>query len=113
MAIRYSSSFDKTIPFSDTNFQLHLTANNAQTITIPLSSAHRYTILFGMSSNANIFAGYNTTAAVPAGNTNSSTQGVEFITPDSARFVVGGDTVSFVSPDADAYLGVSIRSIAN
>lgn len=113
MAIRYSSSFDKTIPFSDTDFQLHLVANTVQTITIPGNNTHKYTILFGMSSNASIFAGYNAVAAIPAANTTTTTQGVEFITPDCARYVIGGDTVSFISPDTDAYLGVSVRSIAN
>lgn len=113
MAIRYSSSFDKTIPFSDTDFQLSLTANVVQTITIPGSNTHKYTILFGTSSNANIFAGYNVAATVPAANTTTTTQGIEFITPDCARYVIGGDTVSFITPDATAFLGVSVRSIAN
>ena len=113
MAIRYSSSFDLTRPFSDTDFQIHLTANTLVTVTIPGTSSQKFTILFGTSSNTNLFVGYNVAATIRAANTATNTQGIEFICPDDARYVIGGDTISLISPDANAYVGISIRSIPN
>lgn len=113
MAIRYTSSFDKTIPFSDTDNQLHLVANTAVDITLPGDKTHKYTVLFGLSSNSNLFVGYNVTATIPAAGTSTDTSGIEFITPDSQRYAIGGDVLSFISPDADTYVGISLRSIPN
>lgn len=113
MAIRYGSSFDGTLPFSDTTVRFSMTANVAQTFTVPGDSTQKYVLTFGLSSNANLFVGYNVTATTPAANTSSSTQGIEFIPPDSQRFAIGGDVLSLTSPDATAYVGISIRSVAN
>lgn len=113
MAIRYSSSYDETIPFSDTDRQFHLTANNELNFTVPGDPDKKYNLLFGLASDVNLFVGYNVTASIPLANTMDSNVGIEFITPDSKRYVIGGDVISLISPDADAYVGISIRSIPN
>lgn len=113
MAIPYSSSYDETIPFSDTTFRLALTVGIAQTVTIPGTSDQKFNVLFGCSSNANNFVGYNTTATVPPGGTTVAGQGVEFIIPGDKRYVKGGDTLSVVTGDATSFLGISVRKIPN
>ncbi len=111
MAIRYTSSYDQTIAFSDTDERFHLSANVEQHFTVPGTSDQKFNLLFGLSSNSNIFVGYNVTATVPSPA--DTTQGIEFITPDSKRYAIGGDVISLITPDADAYIGISIRSIPN
>ena len=113
MAIRYTSSYDETIAFSDTDAQIHLTANIEQTYTVPGDKTQKFTLLFGLSSNANLFVGYNVTATVPGANTVTTTQGIEFITPDRKRYAVGGDVIHLISPDANTYVGISVRSITS
>lgn len=113
MAIKYTSSYDQTIAFSDTCRQFTLTANNAISFTVPGNANQKFNLLFGLASDINLFVGYNVAAAIPAPNTMTTTQGIEFITPDSKRYVKGGDVISLISPDATAYVGVSIRSIPN
>lgn len=113
MSIRYTSSFDETIAFSDTDAQFSLAANAAQSWTVPGTSNQKFNLLFGMSSNANVFVGYNVIATVAGAGTHTTTQGIEFITPDSKRYAIGGDVLSLVTPDTTAYVGISVRSIPN
>lgn len=113
MAIRYTSSYDETIAFSDTDAQIGLTVNNVQSYTVPGTRDQKFTLLFGMSSNATIFVGYNVVPTVPALNGVAQVQGIEFITPDRKRYAIGGDILYFITPDATAYVGVSVRSIPN
>ena len=102
MAIRYTSSFDETIAFSDTDAQIHLTAGVAETWTVPGTSNQKFVLTFGLPSTTNLFVGYNVTAAYPGANTVAQTQGIEFITPDSQRYAIGGDVLSFITPDTVA-----------
>ena len=113
MAIRYTSSFDETIAFSDTDAQIHLTAGVAQTYTVPGTSSQKFNLLFGLASTTNLFVGYNIGAVVGTANTVTTTQGIEFITPDSKRYAIGGDVLSLITPDTAAYVGISVRSIPN
>lgn len=113
MAIRYTSSFDETIAFSDTDVQFALATNTEQSWTVPGASNQKFILLFGMSSNANVFVGYNVTATVPNPGTQTTTQGIEFMTPDSKRYVIGGDVISLKTPDTAAWVGISVRSITN
>lgn len=111
MAIPYTSSYDETISFSDVDEQFALATNTAQTYTVPGNSTQYFTVLFGKSSTSNIFVGKNNTAAIPAAGTKTNLQYVEFINPGEKRYVVGGDVLSFITPDASAYIGISVRSI--
>lgn len=111
MVLRYSSSYDETIGFTDTECQLTLTANNVLTYTLPGDNSKKFTILFSYNSNANVFVGKNVTPAVPAGNTKTVVPFVEF--RPIKRYAIGGDVISFISPDATTYMGISVRSIPN
>lgn len=111
MALRYTSSFNNTLGFSDADEQLHLTTGTVTSFTVPGTSTDMVILTFGCSSNSNIFVGYNETPAIPADDTATAFARVEFVTPDMQRYAIGGDVMSFITPDADAYLGVSIRSI--
>ena len=113
MAIRYTSSFNETIPFSDVCAQIHLTTDTAETWTVPGTSDQKFVLTFGLPSTANVFVGYNVTATYPSANTVTTTGKIEFITPDMQRYAIGGDVLSLKSPDADAYIGISVRSIPN
>jgi hypothetical protein len=108
-AIQYTSSFDVTIPFSDECRQFNLQQNNAQTYTIPGDGKNKYSALFAYTADSNVFVSLNGTATSPAINTNTDTRRLEF-RPDK-RYVSGGDVLSLVTPDANAYVGVSLRTI--
>jgi hypothetical protein len=111
MAIPYASSYDGTLPFSDTCVQLTLTANNVQTSTIPGTGDKKYTVLFSYNQNQTVFVGKNTTPVLPAPNAQGTQQYVEY--KPERRYVVGGDVLSFITPDATSYMGFSIRAIPN
>ncbi len=111
MALRYSSSFDKTIGFSDTECQLVLVATAVQTYTLPGNNTHKYTILFSYNEVANVYVGYNATPVIPANGANTTVARVEY-RPEQ-RYAIGGDVISFITPDATVYMGISVRSIPN
>ena len=108
-AIRYSSSFDETIPFSDECLQMNLAADTAQTYTVPGTGKNKYTALFSYNNNANIFVSLDGVAVSPASGVQTTTKRLEF-KPDK-RYVSGGDVLSFITPDTNAYVGVSLRTI--
>lgn len=111
MTIPYTSSYDKTISFSDVCVQMSLATNTVQTYTIPGTATQNYTVLFGFPTNTIIFVGKNSTPATPAPGAQSTSQYVEFINPGEKRYVQGGDVLSFITPDASARIGISIRAI--
>ena len=109
MAIPYVSSYDTTIPFSDVCEQFTLATNTVLTYTIPGTSLQKFQVLFGYNATSNVFVGKNATPAVPSSGSQSSTPYVEM--RPKKRYVVGGDVLSFITPDAVAYVGVSIRQL--
>lgn len=109
MAIPYICSYDGTLPFSDTVRQVALATNTAQSITVPGTGAQKYQAIFSYVQNANVWVGKNSTAVTPPPGTTTTTQYVEF-RPDK-RFVIGGDVLSIVTPDASGYVGVEFRAI--
>lgn len=111
MTLRYTSSFGGSLGFSDTDAQLTLTANNVLTYTLPGNNTNKYTILFSYISTSNVYVGYNVIPAVPANNTITTVARVEF--RPEARYAIGGDVISFISPDAVTHMGISVRSIPN
>jgi hypothetical protein len=111
MAIRYSSSCDVTIPFSDECAQINLQENVAQTYTVPGDKTNKYSALFGHANNVNLWVSLNGTAISPALGASTSTRRLEFIIPGEKRYVSGGDVLSLVTPDTNAYVGISLRSI--
>jgi hypothetical protein len=114
MALPYTSSFDKTIGFSDQDFQLAIETGTVTSITIPgTAQDNRYVATFGVKSTASIFVGYNVSPTLPSANTATAVARVEFVTPDMQRFVRGADVLYFATPDTEDYIGVSLRSIPN
>lgn len=111
MVLRYTSSFDQTISFSDTDAQLSLVANSVLTYTLPGDNTFRYTVLFGYASNSNVYVGLNETATIAASDSITTTENIEF--KPKKRYARGGDVLSFVTPDTTAYMGISVRSIPN
>jgi hypothetical protein len=111
MAIPYTSSYDETIPFSDVCVQMSLATNTAQTYTLPGNATNNYVVRFGFPTNSIVFVGKNATPATPAPGGQTTTQYVEFINPGEQRYCVGGDVLSFVTPDTSARIGISVRSI--
>ena len=111
MVLRYTSSFDETISFSDTDAQLYLTSSAPITYTLPGDNTHKYTVLFSYNAAANVFVGKGATPSIPTINTATTVANVEY-RPDK-RYAIGGDVLSFVTPDTAVYMGISVRSIPN
>lgn len=108
---RYTSSFDVTRPFSDTCAQLSLTVGSVLTYTVPGDGSKKYSILFEYASDSNIYVGYNATPAAATADSITLAPNVEY--KPEARYAIGGDVISFVTPDATAWMGISLRFIPN
>lgn len=108
---RYTSSFDITRPFSDTCAQFSTAADTVLTYTVPGNGAQKFSILFEYASDSNIFVGYNVTPTVPTSGSASQQPNVEY--KPEARYAIGGDVLSFITPDTTAWFGLSIRFIPN
>lgn len=111
MTTIWNSNFEnKTVPFSDTSVRFALSANVAQTYTVPGDATQKYQALFKFTSTANIFVGLNFTPSIPVSGTNETTHTEEY-RPD-CKYVKGGDIISVISPDTTAYVGVSLLAIS-
>jgi hypothetical protein len=95
--------------FSDTCFQVGATINAERTLTVPGASNISYQALFSYTYNSNVFVAINATPVVPVGGT-TGTQPYNEFRPEK-RYVKGGDVLHFITPDASAYIGVSLRQI--
>jgi hypothetical protein len=113
MAIQYNSNFDKTIPFSDVCAQVALVANTEETFTVPGAATAKYSAHFAYTSTSNVFVRTNATPAIPAGGTVGVEQYNEFRPGDDGfqRYVQGGDVIHLITPDATAYVGISLRQL--
>jgi hypothetical protein len=113
MAILYNSNYDETVPFSDVCAQFALGANVEQTFTVPGTITNKYSARFGYIDTSNIFVRLNGTPTIPAGGTVGVQQFTEFRPggDGSQRYLKGGDVVHCITPDATAYLGISLRSL--
>lgn len=109
MAIPYNSNYDETLPFSDVCSQVNCGSNVEQTVTVPGTVTTQYQALFEYTQSSNVFIRLNATPAIPAGGTVGSQQYNEF--RPKKRYVRGGDVIHFITPDATAYIGVSLRQL--
>lgn len=110
MAITYNSNYDETIPFSDVCAQIGLTANVAQSFTVPGAATINYSARFSFTEQSNIFVRLNSAPTTPPGGTVGTQQYNEF-RPQTQRYVKGGDVIYCISPDATAYVGISLRQL--
>ena len=113
MAIQYNSNFDVTIPFSDVCGQVALQANVEEVFTVPGTATTKYSARLSYISTSNVFVRLNGVPTVPAAGTVGTEQYNEFRPGDdgSQRYVQGGDVIHFITPDATAYVGVSLRQL--
>jgi len=112
MATAYSSSYDKTLPFTELSVPMYLNATDVTTYTVPGTAPTKYICTFGCPSNVAIYVGYNVTPSLPTYSSSVTEQPqVEFIVPGMQRGVKGGDVLSFLTGDTNDYLGISLRAI--
>ena len=111
MAVPFHQSFGLAIPFSDTCEQFALAANVAQTYTVPGTSDKKVRLEFSYISTSNIWVGYNIAASIPGAGTKTAISGLEF--RPEIRYAIGGDVISLITPDASAYVGISVLGIPN
>jgi hypothetical protein len=110
MAVKYNKNYGDTQSFSDTCWQIELAANTKQTITIPGNNSNQYQVLFSYTSTSNVFVTKNASATVPGAGATTTQQYNEF-RPEK-RYVVGGETLSFITPDSGPiYVGVSLLQL--
>lgn len=110
MTVPYTTSYNGTVPFSDTTANFGLQAGVAQSYTVPGLSNSKYSVRFSFTENSNVFIGYNATAVSPTLGTPLTTNYIEF-RPHEERYVKGGDVLSLITPDTSAYMGLSLRAI--
>ena len=106
---QYNANYLETMPFSDTAFQVGCTVNSAQTVNIPGDDTMQYQAYFEYASNSNVFVCKNGVPVIPAGGSVGSQPYNEF--KPKKRYVRGGDVLQLITPDATAYVGVTLRQI--
>jgi hypothetical protein len=109
MTIQYNANYIETMPFSDTAFQIACTMNTAQTETVPGDDTMQYQAYFEYASNSNVFVCKNATPLIPTSGSAGSQPYNEF--KPKKRYVRGGDVLHFITPDATAYIGVTLRQL--
>ncbi len=109
MTIAYNANYIETMPFSDTCAQVACAANTEETFTVPGTSTMQYQAYFEYISTSNVFICLNTAPTIPGAGTVGTQQYNEF--RPKKRYVRGGDVIHFITPDASAYIGVSLRKL--
>jgi hypothetical protein len=109
MAISYNSNFNETMPFSDVVAQVNCGASVEQTFTVPGTVTTKYQAFLEYASNSNVFVCLNGVPTIPGSGSVGTQQYNEF--KPKKRYVRGGDVLHFITPDATAYIGVSLRQI--
>lgn len=113
MSIIYNSNYDLTIPFSDDSAQVALGVGVEQTYTVPGPATTYYSVRFAYISTSNVFVRLNAIPTTP-GAASVTTQTYSEFRPGadgSQRYVKGGDVIHFITPDATAYVGISLRQL--
>jgi len=109
MTIQYNSNYNETLPFSDICYQINCAAGVEETAVIHGSSTTLYQAYFEYTNTSNVFVRLNgTPSSPPAGSV--TTQSYSEFKPKK-RYVKGGDVIHFITPDATAYIGVSLRQL--
>ena len=113
MAILYNSNYDLTMPFSDVCVQVHLTNAAVQTFTVPGAATNNYSGRFTYNATSNVFIAINAVPVILGPDTVGTQPYNEYRPGDdgSQRYLKGGDVVQFATPDAAAYVGLSLRTI--
>lgn len=115
MAVLYNSNYDLTIPQSDVCAQIALGTGVVQTFTIPGTAITNYSLRFTYTSTSNVFVRFNAAPATPGAGSVTTQQYNEFRpgSDGSQRYARGGDVIQLITPDATAYVGISVRALAS
>jgi hypothetical protein len=108
----YNKNFLGTLPFSNTSINILLAASTAISWTVPGDATQIFRACFRASSTAEIWVRLNGTAQVPTSNTVTSVPNQEFIPLCDAKYIKGGDTLSFISTGTPQ-VGVSLLQVQN
>lgn len=113
---KYHSNFERTFPFSDLTVQVALAASTALTYTVPGANDIQYRCKFAFADSSNVWVGYNTTAVVPiAGSVTTATNTSIELNPGKydgdARYVRGGDVLSFISDSLVTNMGFALLQL--
>ncbi len=109
MTTQYNANYLETMPFSDISVQVGLNINLEQTYTVPGTDIMQYQAFFEYNDTANIYVCLNATPVISA-PASVGTQPYNEFRPKK-RYVKGGDVIHFITPDATAYFGFSLRQI--
>ena len=115
MTILYNSNYDLTIPQSDTCAQVALGTGVVETFTIPGTSLNNYSVRFTYASDSNVFVRFNSAPTIPGPGSVNTEQYNEFKpgSDGSQRYARGGDVIQLITPDATAYVGISVRALSS
>ena len=113
MVTKYVTSYGGTIPFTEVCAQTQLSVNNVQTYTVPGTNADGYIATFRIRSDVDVYVGYNATPTLPSANSVTTQSSVELINPGNQYYVRGATVLSFLTPEATAYVTVSLRAYSN
>lgn len=113
MAIAYNSNYDLTIPFSDVCIQFALATNASDSFMVPGPATTTYSMRFGYTENSNVWVRLNAAPTTPPAGTATAEPYSEFRpgADGSQRYVNGGDEVHFITSDASAQVGISLRQL--
>lgn len=95
------------IKFSNNNQNTDLATGVAQTFTVPGDSFSEWEAIFSYEPGSRVWVAYNTTATVPGGSVANT---ASCLLP-CVRTVRGGDTISCITPDASAEVGISYYAL--
>lgn len=109
MTIPYNANYIETMPFSDTCVQVNCGANVEQTFTVPGTPEQQFQAYFEYTQGSNVFICKNATPVIPAIGAVGTQQYNEF--KPKKRYVRGGDVLHFITPDTNAYIGMSLRQL--
>ena len=109
MTIAWSSNYNETMPFSDTVAQVNAGVGVEQTFAVPGTDTMYYQALFSYTENSNVFVRLNAAPVSPTLGTVTTQPYSEF--RPIKRIVRGGDVIHFITPDTNAYVGVSLRQL--
>lgn len=110
----YNNNYEDTTSFNFDCAQIALATGVAQTFTLPGDATMKYQVRFSYISTANIFVGLNVTAATPGAGLQTTTSYLEFRPgglDGSKRYAKGADVISLITPDAAAYVGITLEKI--
>jgi hypothetical protein len=113
MSVPYNANYDLTMPFVDDSARIALGVGVEQVYTVPGVPTDKFSARFSYTSTSNVFVRRNSAPTTPGAASVSSQSESEYRpgADGSQRYVSGGDTLHFLTPDATAYVGVRLMKV--